>query len=338
MSNQPEPRPGQATLAGALVIAGSVAVVLAAWQRISSLHTLEVQDGLRQALAEPPLSEAGIGIEGLTTTVRVLCMVAGGAATASAILGFQVYKRSRSARIALTALAPVLLVAGFATDSLFAPLTVAGITLLWLQPTRDWYAGRPWVQRFEERRAERLASLRPPGAAPGPPAAGPPRAGAGTSGPAAAAPPRPAAGRRPSALIWAIVLTWTGAVFVTVTMLAAIPALLDRDTLAEQVERVEEQQGRSLESMNLTEDMFLAMMIAIVAAIVLWCLAALVLATLVLRGRNWARITLAVSGACAAPAALAGALVGSPLVLVAAASGIASWLLLRPDVSAWFRR
>ena len=38
------PRPGQATFAAWLIIGGSVILVLTAYQRISTLHTLEVQE------------------------------------------------------------------------------------------------------------------------------------------------------------------------------------------------------------------------------------------------------------------------------------------------------
>ncbi|MEQ6902764.1 hypothetical protein, partial [Nocardioides sp. YIM 152588] len=140
-------RPSQATLAGWLIIGGSIVLVLTAWERISSLHTLEVQEELQRVLSEPPVSGTGLTVSSLSTTVRVLCMVAAGAATASTILGFQALKRSTTARIVLTGLAPLVLVGGFATASFFAPMVVAGIAMLWLQPTRDWFAGRPWVQK-----------------------------------------------------------------------------------------------------------------------------------------------------------------------------------------------
>ena len=68
-----------------------------------------------RVLSEPPLSGTGLGLNGLKTTIRVLCMIAAAAATASTILGVQALRRSTSARLALTLLAPLVLIAGFAT-------------------------------------------------------------------------------------------------------------------------------------------------------------------------------------------------------------------------------
>ncbi len=162
-----EPRPGQATLAAWLIIGGSVILVITAWQRVASLHTLEVQDELRRVLSEPPVSGTGLSLDALQTTVRVLSMMAAGAATAAAILGYHAMKRSTSARLALTFLAPLVLVGGFATAGFFAPMVVAGITMLWLRPTRDWYAGRPWLVPTAERDGDRGKASRPdPFAAP----------------------------------------------------------------------------------------------------------------------------------------------------------------------------
>ena len=139
------PRPGQATFAAWMIIGGSVILVLTAYQRISTLHTLEVQEELMRVLSEQPLSGTGLGLNGLKTIIRVLCMIAAAAATASTILGVQALRRSTSARLALTLLAPLVLIAGFATPGFFAPMVVAGVCMLWLRPTRDWFAGRPWA-------------------------------------------------------------------------------------------------------------------------------------------------------------------------------------------------
>ena len=122
------PRPGQATFAAWLIIGGSVILVLTAWQRISTLHTLEVQEELRAgAVGAAARPAPGSGSNGLKTTIRVMCMVAAAAATASTILGLQALRRSTSARLALTLLAPLVLIGGFATAGFFAPLVVAGV-------------------------------------------------------------------------------------------------------------------------------------------------------------------------------------------------------------------
>lgn len=146
MSQESPQRPGQATFAGWLIIGGSVILVVSAFQRIAALHTLEVQEQLQRVASDAPLGGSELTVEGLAETVRVLCMVAGGAAAAAAILGFYALRRSTSARLALSILAPLLLVGGFAASGFAGALTVSGIALLWLLPTRDWFAGRPWEQ------------------------------------------------------------------------------------------------------------------------------------------------------------------------------------------------
>ena len=102
--SQDAPRPGQATFAAWLIIGGSVILVVTAWQRISSLHTLEVQEELRRVLSEPPLSSTGLGFEGLKTTIRVMCMVAAAAATlrkasTSLLAAYRCSSRSRSSAL-----------------------------------------------------------------------------------------------------------------------------------------------------------------------------------------------------------------------------------------------
>jgi hypothetical protein len=336
MSKESQPRPAQATLAGALIIGGSAVVVLTAWQRISTLHTIEVQEELRRALTAPPFSGLGLSMDDWTTVVRVLCMIAAGSATAATILGFQVYKRSTSARLALTLLAPLILIGGLGTAGFFAPMVVAGITLLWLQPTRDWYAGRPWLELFQQRRAAALGQV------PGQPAAPPVQAPAGGQQPEGEGqlrvdvPPPPVRRPRPSALVWACVLTWVGS-GLSVLGLGLMAATMagQRDEL---MDELRDQQGEVLEASGLTESQVLTGVYVMVALLALWAIGAMVLAGFAFVGHNWARITLAVSAAASGSLFLLMALAGPPLIVLVAVSAASLWLLLRPDVAAWFRR
>jgi len=354
-----QPRPGQATLAGALIVGGSVFVVLAAWQRISTLHTLEVQQELERVLGDPVATELGLSVDGLGTLIRVLCLIGAGAATASAILGLQVFKRSASARIALTALAPLLFVGGLATAGFLAPMVLAGIALLWLQPTRDWYAGRPWVQRYEQRRAARLGRPSPPaGPAAGPPAgptAGPPAGPTtGPTGPqqpsaetrpapqpAAAVPPRagapaarPAPASRPPALVAACVLTCVLAVMVVLAV-AAIGAYASANSERLFAEVMRDQPAW-LDASQVTERDLVAGIWLLVAGAVAAALGAVVLAVLAFLGQNWARMVLAVLAAGGAVLALVLALGAWPLLVLVAACAGTTGLLLRPEVARWY--
>ncbi|GAA3529762.1 hypothetical protein [Nocardioides daeguensis] len=339
--SEEQPRPGQATLAGALIVGGSVFVVLAAWQRISSLHTLEVQEELQRILTEPMTADLGMDVDALSATIRVLCMIGAGAATASAILGIQVFRRSASARIALTALSPLLFVGGLATAGFLAPMVLAGIALLWLQPTRDWYAGRPWIQRYEERRAARLAALRPPAPQSGPV---PPQSASPMARPVPApgvphAPlpfdrQRPVVGPRPPALVAACAITCAVAVAM-VLLVAAMAAYVSANS-AELFAEVMKDQPSWLNTSDLTEDDLVAGTYVLVAGAAACALGAIVLAALAFVGQNWARIVLAIGSASGAALSLFLALGAWPLViLVAAFAGIAS-LLMRPEVARWY--
>lgn len=343
--SEKQPRPPQATFAGVLIIGGSLLLIAAAWERVATLHTLEAQRGIETWLSSNDLE--GMTVDGLVTTLRVLCIVGGGAAAASAILGFQVFQRSLSARVALAVLAPLLLVGALASNVVVAAMAVFGIGLLWAQPTRDWYAGRPWLQAYQERRAARMGTLRsgsptlpdreaPPAGRPDPfraPPAGPP--------PAAPAPGsrlpahRPDVVRRPGALLAACILAWVLSTLTVVgmTLTALAVAVQGEELFAE----VEKQQPDMVASSGITEQQFVASFLVIAAGLVLWGIAALVLAGLAFAGQNWARIALAVSGVCAAILTLVMSVTAPPLVVVTVALAVGTWLLLRPEVIAWYR-
>lgn len=339
-----QPRPGHATLAGSMIIGGSIILVLSAWERISTLHTLEAQEELQRVLADPPMSGLGLSADGLASLIQVLCLIGAGSAAAAAILGFQVFKRSTSARLALTLLAPLLLVGGMATAGFLAPMVVFGIVLLWLQPTRDWYAGRPWVQAYEARRAERTGLLRSPGApaGPGTPAA-PDAAQPVPAQPAAVRPAAPAGHRpvvvrrsRPQALVAACALTWISCSLVLlgiIVMMAVLPSQAG-DLLAE----VTRDQPEMVETYQLTENTLLAGMYVVLVGFALWAVAAIVLAGLAFIGQNWARITLVISAVTGALLLVVMSIGAWPLLALVGVFGSTAWMLLRPEVGRWYQR
>lgn len=340
--SEKQPRPPQATFAGVLIIGGSLLLIAAAWERVATLHTLEAQRGIETWLSSNDLE--GMTVDGLVTTLRVLCIIGGGAAAASTILGFQVFQRSLSARIALAVLAPLLFVGALASNVVVAAMAVFGIGLLWAQPTRDWYAGRPWVQAYQDRRAARVGTMR----SGSPTLPGPPAPPAAASDPSQAQPPaapvpgyrvpahRPDVVRRPGALLAACILTWvlSAMTVVGMTLMALVVAAQGEQIFAE----VKKQEADMVASSGITEEQFVASFLAVSAGLVLWGMVALVLAGLAFAGQNWARIALAVSGVCAAILTLVMALTVPPLVVLTAALGVGTWLLLRPEVVAWYRR
>src|SRR4051794_1218861 len=109
-------RPPQVTIAGGIVIAGSFFVVLQMWDRITGLHSLETRTTLAAYLSDSRLGRDGVALAQLTTIARVSAMAAAAIATATLILGWQVTRRSRGARLVLSVLAAALLLAGIVSD------------------------------------------------------------------------------------------------------------------------------------------------------------------------------------------------------------------------------
>ena len=326
----PNPRPRQVTLAAWLTMVGSVLVVVLVFDRLAGLHTLETRQSVEKFLAEPPASDLGVGVDGVLSIIRTLAMVAAGCATAAAILGYQVLRRSRSARLALTVLAVPLFFAGLVTDGFVSSLVAASAAMLWLQPARDWFDG-----------VTRTAPAAPTAVPPAP------------SAPSAAAPPHaqmaqpvaphqhaaplvaPNAPARPAGVAVACLLTWVASgltalgMVVTGVLLAVSP-----DVLLDEMHR----QNPEIAAQGVSDDLLVGVTLAMIAAIVLWCVSAGALAILVFRRVEWARIVLIVSAATAAALSLIGTALGAFLLtLTLVASVVTLALLFRPEVRAWFR-
>ncbi len=135
-------RPTQVTIAAGLVMACSVFVVLTAFDQIAALHSLETRKSVEEFLSTPPGESLGLGVQGMLSVMRVLTMVTAACATAAAILGFQVLRRSRSARLVLTVLALPLFLAGVVVGGFLPAVITGSIVMMWLQPARDWIDGK----------------------------------------------------------------------------------------------------------------------------------------------------------------------------------------------------
>lgn len=314
------------TLAAWLIMVGSAIVVAMVFDRVGTLHTLETRESVEKFLAEPPGADLGVGVDGVLTLLRVISMVTAGCATAAAILGYQVLRRSRSARLALTVIAAPLFLTGMVTGGFVSSVVAAAALMLWLQPSRDWF-------RDPGATAPRVGALAPRMSAP----ADTPTAPV----PAAARAPQvaqrvPQAAARPPAVAGACVLTWVGSGLTALALAAsAVVLALDPDVLLDEAHR----QNPDLADQGVTDGMLTAMAFAMVAGVVLWCVAAAVLAILVFHRVGWARVVLLVSAGVAAAISLVGAAIGGVLLLVPFAAAVAGLaLLLRPSTTAWFSR
>lgn len=338
----PNARPRQVTLAGWLTMLGSVFVVLLVFERVSGLHTIETRESVERFLAEPPGSDLGVGVDGVLSIMRTLALVAGGCATAAAILGWHVLKRSRSARLGLTILAVPLFVTGMVTGGFVSSLVAASAVMLWLQPARDWFDGvtrqpaaaptaAPGAVAAPARsdaRSDARPDARPDATSD---AASRAASGAAPGWPAVAMP----TAARPSAVTWACILTWAGSGLTALGAIASgVLLAMQPHVLLDQVQ----QQNPELEAQGVSDDLLIGLTFAMLAGFVAWAVAAAVVAIFVLRGREWARITLVVSASTAGAVFLLGSVLGAfVLALTLATCAMAVVLLVRPEVRAWFQ-
>jgi hypothetical protein len=364
MTDAALPRPRQVTLAGWLIMAGSLLVVVTVFERLAGLNSLETRTAVERFLAEPPGEGSGLDTETVLTAIRVLAMVAGGCAAAAAILGFHVLKGSRGARIGVTVLAGPLFVSGMVAGGFLSSLVAAAAVLLWLEPARDWFAGRPAREapREEPPRGEtaqwRPEPTPPPGPpTPTPPTTTPPPAGTTSAGPGPThgfgsvptgpapyasswpAPPgtsagtgAPPAGRRPDAVVWACVLTWVFSGLAALFMgLGALVLAASPDLVFDELRR----QNPELLEQGLTEGAITTATYVSAAVVIVWSAVASVLAVLVVRRVRWARTALLVVVGLTGAVCLATSFQSLLMVLPLLASVAAFSLLLRPEVRHW---
>ncbi len=135
-------------------------------------------------------------------------------------------------------------------------------------------------------------------------------------------------GRRPTTVTVAAVLTWLFSGIATVGYLAVIALLLaDRTQLVNRL--TSDPQFRNL---NITDTQMIAAVWVVSAMVILWAVAAMVLAFLAFRGHNWARIVLVVSAAitfvvclAAFPFGLAHMIVAGAVVVLLFTGGANDW-------------
>lgn len=342
------PRPRQVTIAGWMIVAGSVALVLTVFQQIAGLHSIDTREAVARVLSEPPFDGLGMGVDRVLEVIRVVSMVAAACATATAILGWQALQRSRSARIALSVLAVPLFLAGMGTGGVLSTVVAVAVALLWMQPARDWFDGR-WKPEpaTDERRAQERARpvapepQQPPRAEQPPPYAGwpppqgvwPPPQGV-PAAPAASWSPPDVVRRRPPAVVAAVVITWVCSLLLGGLFVAGAAWLMSSpETLMDEMSR---QQPELVRDGTVTVGLLRGMLAVMTAGIVVWVLAACVSAFFVLRGARWARVVLLVSSSAAGLGLFLCLLVNAAMLLPLAGAVAVVALLVRRDVAAWF--
>ncbi|ANH37382.1 hypothetical protein I601_0939 [Nocardioides dokdonensis FR1436] len=337
MSDKAPARPRQVTVAAWLIILGSVFVVVSAFDQVASTGSLETRERVESLLADPPADGLGLSVNGVIEMLRVLAMIAAAAATAAAILGIQVLQRSRASRVLLSVLAVPLFVTGAFTGGFMGALVAAAIVMLWLQPARAWFAGKPLPERFNpdgtlrarepkasaaattpstDREHQPVGSSAPwaPPAPQGPPPHGQqaphdqpgPAAYPGFGSPEAArqqgAPPPGTHAtrrqRRPAQLVWACALTWAMSALVSLALLM-LTLSLAVTSQSDFSEMLAQQPDLQADVDEVGWSALTQGIYFLTAVSVVWSLVASVLAVLAFRGVAWARVTLTVSAGAA---------------------------------------
>lgn len=327
MADSKRPRPGQVTLAGWLVILGSLATLVSAYERIANLHSIDTRESVRRMLDQPPLSGTDVRLGTLLDVLHVLALVAGACAVAAVILGWQVMQRDRRARLALTIIAVPLLVAGMADRGFYSTIAAVAVVLLWVPQSRDWFDG---VERSRPASPPPAPAPPPPAPAAKPPA--PPQTGWSVGTPVRASEPSAA---RPSSVVWAAVLTWVFCALTTALM-AASAVLVARDPgtmLKEAIDR-----DPALADQGVTEHFLVVTMWVMAIVVILCCLAASIAAVLLWRRVAPARTVLLVFVVAAVAVTLLMTLAAAQFVVGLAGSVATLALLLRPETKAWLGR
>ncbi len=320
-------RPAQVTVASWVAIVGSVFVVMYAFSLVANLRTLDTREQVEDTLSRPPGSWLDLGVEGYLDELHVAAMVAAGCAVATAILGWHVRSRNRSARIALTVLAVPLFIAGAFTDGFMSSMVAFSAVFLWLKPSRDWFNG-----------VAPTPAAREAAAAPWPPSS--PDAPAQTGPAGTPPPPAPAYGQRPAftnvrprEVVVACILTWVFAGLVLVgSAFLVMGLLIAPDTVKDAYQ--DSAQADDISFSTLRQSVLVAGSLFAV-----WSIGAIAVAVFAMLGRNWARITLLASSAMAAGLFLLSAPSSGYLLLVPMLACVHTvMVLLRRHVVEWYTR
>ena len=313
-------RPRQVTWCGAVIIVGSLLVLVSAVQVVAGIGTLETREGVEDVLTQQPAAGLGLGTETALEILRISAMVAAASAVAAGILGWYVLQRASSARLALSVLAVPLFLAGTVTGGLASAAVVAAIVSLWVQPARDWVAGREPPPRPRPVEPARPSDPAAAGVTPSP--------GPGVA--VAVAAPGPA--RRPGAAVAAVVVTLGLCTLTAVLAAVTVAVLWLSPEVVDQALRDSEQQ---LGEQGVTRSVVQVATTVMLAVVLGWCLGLAVVASMALRPRRWARTTLLVGASVSGVVCLLGALGTGVLLLPAAGWLVVVLLLVRPEVRAW---
>ena len=135
---QTEPRPFLVTLLSWFAIGASLLMVIAVYDYLGRLETVEFQRGVETWLAAGDGTGLTMTASQVTEFLRVLALGTGALAAAGVVLATFVLQRHNGARIGLTVVAALLLMTYRMTGSL-AFAVAAAATMLWSPRVRGWF-------------------------------------------------------------------------------------------------------------------------------------------------------------------------------------------------------
>lgn len=345
-------------MAGWVGGAASVAMLLSVADVMSKLNTVDKRQSITDFLASQGGTSLNIDVDQALLIARIGLLVTGAAAAATLVFAVFAVRRDKSARIAMSVLAVPLLVCGVFIDPFLAGFIVASAVLLWTRPAGDWFAGRA-------PRPERVGPAPgPPGGAqpehplgqapPSPPAheplasapspfgssygeptsaPGPPAVAFQQPGPYRAAHEAPAT-PRPRQVTTACAIAWATSAVVALMMVGTLFAMQSGPVVRDLRDRLGNNPALVRSGMTF-EDLVVLVRVAVVV-VLLWALAAIVLAVLAYRRQNWARIALAISAVVAAVLGLVSSVSFLGFFLVSAAAVASAVLLFNRESSRWY--
>lgn len=337
MSSDSAVRPPLVTFVGSAAIVGSVLSLFTAFSTISQLHTLTFRRSLEGRLGER-LTNTGFGIDELVVMVRVVTIIGALAAIPVIVWSYEFMRRNPKSLRWLSGFAAVMAIAGILADEVWSLMVGVVVSMAWWAPSRAWLSGESNPSRDASGSTARMDAW----AAGESPVTDLPIGRSGSAVSVAAEPHVTADGQvrieRPSQVRTVALLTWGfgGLAIVAVIFEAVLFVRAAEATLAQAAQDADN--NAVLSSFGVPPlDVYLAVGLVFFASLIIWALAAMAVAWVMLRGHEWARVVLLISaGLATAVAAFAvlGSRVEAIPILVACAVSVQ--LLMRGDVRRWF--
>lgn len=324
-------------MAGVMVMLAAIFVVLSVADTVSRLRSIETRESIERFIADAPAGNLGLSVESMIQVLHGVAIVAALCSVAAVALGWQALQGSRRARMILSVLALPIFFTGLVAGGFMSSLVAVAAGMLWLSPSREWFAGKPIPELAKPGQANRDANVRAltgqmpsqmSGQAPGqaPTAGLPPHP---TGGAVAAAAPT----KRPDPVNVAVVLTVVMAGIVFVMTLASIVLIASQpDLVLDELRR----QNPDLENQGISESLLITTSYVSGGLALAWSAIAIAFAVLMAGRRAWAARGLLICAAACALLCIV-ATFASPVAIIPAVVAIATISCLRrPDVRAWF--